>query len=157
MAVLGGLSERKAGAVGYREEIEHPALLTPTIATGTMTIDGDLLIKDQRTPHREISEIDQRFVSVRNAPEAEPNLLPLPTEAARFIEALRLLLTGNAQAILDDFSGELVSVDAGWGLRLVPNGSKRTMDLRGCGGRISGLTLFEADGVVRRLIFTSSE
>ncbi len=144
--------------IAYREEIQHPALLEPTIATGTMALVDGVLVKDQKTPKREISEIDQRVITVRKGPGAEANLLPLPDEIARFANALRALMSGSGQAVLDEFAAELMPVENGWKTKLSPLEEARlSLDLVGCGARLTGMTLYEPDGVTRRLTFATPE
>ena len=139
----------------YREEVHHAALPLPEIASGVLgvTADGHLL-KDQQIPKREISEIGDSFVSVRQTPEGPANLLPIPAEIQPMLDAMRLVVTGNAQGIADEFGVELIGDEPSWHVRLTPGArlaSGMQIELIGCGAALQAIEIEMANGVRRIL------
>ncbi|HUF87991.1 MAG TPA: hypothetical protein VMM59_11470 [Thermohalobaculum sp.] len=148
-----------AARVGYREEVHHPALAQPEVASGTMSMTADgRLVRDQRRPEREISEIGESFVSVRQGPDAPENLLPVPSELKPMLDAIRGVVGGDAEAIAAAFDLELVASAPLWRVRLVPSDSAaRGIELvvAGCGARLRGMEVRQPGGVRRVIRFES--
>jgi hypothetical protein len=143
--------------IEYREEVRHPALVEPELATGTMYVaDDGALVREQETPERQISEIGDRMLSTRSPPEAEPTLYPIPDEIRPVLLALRRMLAGDGAAILADFTTELSTRATGWTLRLQPHGAAEGVALTfgGCGDRLAWLEIEGGDGVMRSIAFS---
>lgn len=140
--------------VAYREEVRHPALAEPEVATGTVYVAADgALVRDQATPERQISEVGDSMLSTRPSPEAEPTLYPIPSDARPMLLALRRILTGDASAVASNFVTDLSFEAAGWTLTLRPRGgpSASTLVLRGCGSVMLSMDVPGLDGVVRSI------
>jgi hypothetical protein len=143
--------------VNYREEVHHPALLRPEIARGVLwvTAEGHLL-RDQHIPQREISEIGEAFISVREAPEGPVNLLPIPAEVRPMLDAIRLVVAGDTKAIADEFVLVLLPGGPGWRIKLVsrdPAAPAMQIVLTGCGATLQAFEIEQARGVRRILTF----
>lgn len=118
-----------------------------------VTTDGHLL-KDQQIPRREISEIGDGFISVRQTPEGPVNLLPIPAEFRPMLDAMRLVVTGNATGVAAEFSVDLLPEAPGWHIRLVPKGPaapEMQILLVGCGTALQVIKIEQAGGVRRIL------
>jgi hypothetical protein len=141
--------------VGYREEVHHAALPRPEIARGILGITSDgHLLKDQRAPQREISEIGDDFISLRQTPDGPVNLLPIPAELRPMLDAMRLVVSGNADGVAADFRVDLLPEAAGWHVRLVPKdpaASGIQIELIGCGAALQVIDIGQAGGVRRVL------
>jgi hypothetical protein len=141
--------------VDYREEVHHAALSLPEIARGVLGVTADgRLLKDQRMPRREISEIGDAFISVRQTPEGPVNLLPIPAEFRPMLDAMRLVVTGDAKAVADEFAVDLLPEGPGWHIRLVatdPAAPEMRIGLIGCGTALKAIEIEQADGVRRIL------
>ena len=82
--------------IRYREEISHPALDEPEVASGTMYVAADgTLVRDQEVPERQISEVGDTMLATRAAPEAEATLYPILGEVRPMLLALRRMLAGD--------------------------------------------------------------
>lgn len=151
---LEGLRIDSAATIAYREEVHHPALAEPERARGLMwvTPDGGL-IKEQAAPRREISEIGKDFVSVRELSEDAANLLPIPPEARRMLDALRAVMSGRVGSVAAEYAPELTEVRPLWRLRLAVHDDPEYLPvfLIGCGAELRGMEIREP-GAVRRLI-----
>ena len=137
--------------------MHHPALAEPEVATGSVWIGEDgALVRDQVTPERQISEVGQRMLSTRSAPDAEPTLYPIPREARPMLLALRRMLAGDAAAIAEDFAADVAAGEEGWRLALRPLGgaSDPSLVASGCGGDLRAVEMIGRDGVRRRLAFS---
>lgn len=139
--------------MSYREEVHHSALPQPEIARGILeiTTDGHLL-KDQYMPRRELSEIGEAFISVRETPDGPVNLLPIPTEIRPMLDAMRLVVTGNATGVADEFAVDLLPKASGWHIRLVPRdpaASGMQIGLSGCGTFLHAIEIDQPGGVRR--------
>ena len=141
--------------MNYLEEVHHAALSLPEIARGVLGVTADgRLLKDQRIPRREISEIGDAFISVRGTPEGPVNLLPIPTEFRAMLDAIRLVVTGDAKGVADGFAADLLPDGPGWHIRLLPaDPAAREMRIRliGCGAALKAIEIEQADGVRRIL------
>jgi len=151
------LRPSKSGEVAYREEIYHPALAEPETASGFLSVtqSGDL-VRDQRQPRREISEVGQSFLSVRDGPDAPENMWPIPGPARPMFAAMRQAVSGDAMALTRDFTLELVSDVPIWRVRLVPEDSELRgvgIVLIGCGATLVGMELSQPGGIRRILTF----
>ncbi len=155
MSALASLGGASPGAIVYREEIHHPALPEPEIATGTMRVDPDgSLVKAQEFPHGEVSAIGESFISVRRPPDAQPNLLPIPDDFVEAVEALKLLLSGEAARLAEIHSPELGTGPEGWQVLIALPG--HPMRVLGCGDTLVGIELREPGGVRRLYTFTEA-
>ncbi len=146
--------------IDYREEVRHPALVEPEIATGTMYVAEDgTLVREQKTPERQISEVGDRMLSTRSSPQAEPTLYPIPGELRPMLLALRRMLAGDAGAIQADFTTELSTGATGWALALRPHGAAEgaALTFTGCGDRLTSLEIAGRDGVVRSIAFSPGQ
>jgi len=147
--------------IAYREEVFHPALAQPETAAGFLSVtQSGHLVRDQRRPRREISEIGHNFLSVRKGPDEPENLLPIPAAARPMFEAIRHAVSGDTKAITRDFLLDLVATAPWWRVRLVP----RDPDMRetgillvGCGARLGGMEITQPGGVRRVLTFDVPE
>jgi hypothetical protein len=141
--------------VDYREAVYHPALPRPELARGVLSITAaGRLLKDQRLPRREISEIGEAFISVRAAPEGPVNLLPIPAELRPMLDAMRLVIAGDAAATADAFALDLLPGEPGWRVRLVsrdPRAPAMRIALVGCGTVLQAIEIEQARGVRRIL------
>lgn len=154
---IGGVRANPAGRVGYREEIHHPALAQPEVASGTlsMTADGHL-VKDQRRPRREVSEIGESRVSVRQGPDAPENLLPIPSELKPMLDAIRGVVSGDTEVITAAFNMELSATAPLWRVRLVPSDAGASgieIVVAGCGARLRGMEVRQPGGIERVITF----
>ena len=155
LSAISGLEIGPTGKVDYREEVHHPALSSPETARGTLgvTADGHLL-KDQHRPRREISEIGDAFISVRQTPDGPVNLLPIPAEFRPMLDAMRLVVTGDAKGVADEFMADLLPDGPGWHIRLLPTdpaAPEMQIGLIGCGTSLNAIEIEQADGVRRVL------
>jgi hypothetical protein len=155
-SAIAGLEIGPDNKVDYREEVYHPALPRPETARGVLWVTADgRLVKDQQIPQREISEIGEAFVSVREAPEGPANLLPIPAEVRPMLDAIRLVIAGDAGAVADKFALDLAPGGPGWRVRLVardPDAPEMQIALIGCGTVLRSIEIDQARGV--RRIFT---
>jgi hypothetical protein len=143
--------------IAYREEVRHPALVEPEVATGTMHVaENGAFVREQTTPERQISEVGDRMLSIRSSPQAEPTLYPIPGEVRPMLLALRRMLAGDGAAILADYTAELSTRAPGWVLSLRPHGAVRdaALTFSGCGDRLQSLEITGGDGVVRSIDFS---
>jgi hypothetical protein len=142
--------------VAYREEAHHAALPRPEVATGVLRVtDGGRLLKDQRVPRREISEIGAEFISVRETPEGPANLLPIPDALRPMLDAIRLVVAGDAEGISEQFGLELLAGGPGWRVGLVPRAAEAPemrIVLIGCGAVLRAIEIEQARGVRRVMI-----
>ncbi len=155
--LIAGLALDPGREVAYREEVRHPALAEPEVATGTVHVAGNgALVRDQTTPERQISEIGETMLSTRSAPDAEATLYPIPADARPMLLALRRMLAGDAAAIATEFATELASGEAGWRLTLRPLGEAPgpAVIFGGCGDDLLTMEIVGRDGVRRRLGFS---
>jgi hypothetical protein len=141
--------------VVYREEVHHPALPLPEVASGVLwvTADGHLL-RDQHSPQREISEIGGTFISVRATPEGPVNLLLIPAELRPMLDAIRFVVAGDARATADDFVLNLLTGASGWRVEMIPKdheAPEMQIVLVGCGTVLQAIEIEQAHGV-RRII-----
>lgn len=142
-ALVAILSTSERQPIHYREEVHHPALVSPEIATGTMWVEPDgTLVRDQVTPRREISRVGDLLVSVQGNGAAEPTLFPVPDEMQPLIASIRLLLTGET---VDSEAATLSTGRAGWRLDLAG------ASLSGCGASPETLETRDSSGV-RRIV-----
>ncbi len=141
----------------YREEVHHPALAEPEVATGSVSIaaTGDL-VRHQVTPERQISEVGRTMLSTRPTPDAEPTLYPIPAEARPMLLALRRALAGDADALAADFALDLAMDESGWRLALQPRAGDggATIVFGGCGENLRTVEIAQPDGVRRSLTFS---
>jgi hypothetical protein len=125
------------------------------LARGVLSITAaGRLLKDQRLPRREISEIGEAFISVRATPEGPANLLPIPAEFRPMLDAMRLVIAGDAAAIAEAFALELQPGEPGWRVRLVsrdPRAPEMRIALVGCGTVLQAIEIEQARGVRRIL------
>jgi len=153
--VIANLKIGPTDTVDYREEVHHAALPRPETARGVLGVTtGGHLLRDQRIPRREISEIGDAFVSVRQTPEGPVNLLPIPVALRPMLDAMRLVMTGDAGAIADQFTVEPLGEGPGWHIRLVPKdpvASGMQIGLLGCGAVLTVIEIEQAGGVRRVL------
>lgn len=143
--------------VAYREEVRHPALVEPEVATGAMYVSQNgTLVREQATPERQISEVGDRMLSTRASPAAERTLYPIPGEARPMLLALRNMLAGDGAAVLADFTAELTARATGWTLSLRPRGAAEgpVLIFNGCGETLRALEITQGDGVVRSFAFS---
>jgi hypothetical protein len=157
--LVAGLALERGTSIAYRDEVRHPALEQPEIASGTMRITkGGTLIRDQAVPRRQVIEIGDELVSVRTGPDAEPSLYPLPAEIRPMIAAIRALLTGDAAAIEAAFSAEMSIGDSGWRLTLRPISEQplSAVAFSGCGGVLKQMEISESHGIRRLLSFSAA-
>jgi len=157
MAAVAGLHPAGAGRIAYREEVHHPALAAPETATGVLGITSDgRLLRDQMRPRREISEVGDDFVTLREAPDGPANLIPIPAEARPMFAAIRHAIAGEAAAIARDFALTLEPAPAGWRVRLVPKGAQAQaveVVLAGCGAVLTGMEIVQPGGLRRVMSF----
>lgn len=141
----------------YREEVHHAALPRPEIARGELWVTaGGRLLKDQHMPRREISEVGEAFISVREAPDGPANLLPIPAEFRPMFEAIRLVIAGDAEATADAFALDLLPGGPGWRIGLVsrdPDAPEMPIALIGCGTVLHAIEIGQAGGVRRIMTF----
>ena len=153
--MISGLEIGPTGEVDYREEVHHAALSSPETARGVLGVTADRrLLKDQRLPRREISEIGEEFISVRDTPEGPVNLLPIPAEFRPMLDAMRLVVTGDATGVADEFTVALLPGGPGWHIRLAPRdpaAPAMRIGLFGCGTLLQAIEIEQADGVRRIL------
>ena len=139
----------------YREEVHHAALPRPEIARGVLWVTAaGRLLKDQHMPRREISEVGEAFISVRATPEGPANLLPIPAEFRPMLDAIRLVISGDAEATADAFTLDLLPGGPGWRVRLVsrdpdPEAPEMQIALIGCGTVLQAIEIEHARGVRR--------
>lgn len=142
--------------MAYREQVFHPALPQPEVARGTLWITAKgRLVKDQIIPQREISEIGDRFLSVREAPDGPTNLLPIPATARPMLDAIRLVVAGDAGALANEFTLDLQPGGPGWRIGLASKNaevSETQITLTGCGDGLQAIEIEQERGV--RRIFT---
>jgi hypothetical protein len=154
-SAIAGLEIGPTGKVNYREEVHHAALRRPEIAGGVLGVTADgRLLKDQRTPRREISEVGDAFISLRQTPEGPVNLLPVPAELRPMLDAIRRAVTGDAKTIADEFTVDLLPEGPGWRIRLVPKdpaAPEMQIGLIGCGAALRVIEIEHAGGVRRIL------
>jgi hypothetical protein len=143
--------------VRYREEIRHPALDEPEVASGTMYVAADgTLVRDQEVPERQISEVGDTMLATRAAPGAEPTLYPILGEVRPMLMALRRMLAGDGKAIAADFVTDLSADASGWVLTLRPRAEPdgQPLTFAGCGATLRALEIPERDGVARSFTFS---
>jgi len=107
-------------------------------------------------PQREISEIGEAFISVRETPEGPANLLPIPAEVRPMLDAIRLVIAGDAGAIVDKFVLDLAAGKPGWRVRLAardPDAPEMQIALIGCGTVLRSIEIDQARGVRRKFTF----
>lgn len=158
VAAIAGLVFENEGGVRYREEVFRPGLETPAVAEGTMRVaDDGTLVKDQRRPRREISEIGEVFLSTRAKPEAEENLYPIPSDVRPMLDAIRYLLAGRAGLLQDAFDMKLEPHEDGWQVELTARAQPELgITVIGCGAQLSAMELPEAGKRARRFTFYPS-
>jgi hypothetical protein len=152
--LVAGLALEPGRTVRYREEVQHPALAEPELATGSMFVAGDGdLVREQVTPERQISEVGETMLSTRSAPDAEPTLYPIPDEARPVLLALRRMLAGDAKALAADFETDLAVEEEGWHLALRPRAANdgAAISFGGCGAELRTVEIVQPDGVRRSL------
>ncbi|MDT8344641.1 MAG: hypothetical protein RQ752_09430 [Thermohalobaculum sp.] len=155
-AVLTGLAIDPNATIPYREEVHHDALPAPETASGTMHVAPDgWLVKAQARPRVEISEVGEDVVSLRDAPETERNLLPIPPEARPVLEALRAVMSGNLALLAERFAPALVSDTSLWRVRLAVHQTPDVLPviLIGCGAVLRGIEINEPGGIRRLIAF----
>jgi hypothetical protein len=143
--------------IRYREEIGHPALAEPEVASGTMYVAADgTLVRDQEVPSRQISEVGDTMLATRAAPGAEATLYPILGEVRPMLLALRRMLAGNGNAIAAAFATDLAADATGWVLTLRPRGETdgTALSFAGCGDSLRAMQIPERDGVVRSIAFS---
>ena len=113
------------------------------------------LVREQARPRPEISEIGEDFITIRRPPDAEPNLLPIPSEVRPMVDLLRLVLSGQAGMLATRFAPELVPGGPLWRVRLAePGGAEKvSLFLLGCGAALRGIEILEGGGVRRVISF----
>jgi hypothetical protein len=154
-SLLSAIATTEDERVRYREEVRHPALPAPEIATGTMWITADgTMMRDQITPKREISEIGETTARLRTSPEADPTLFPIPDRLRGTLQAMRLVLTG--EALPEGVETGLSADEGGWRLTL-DLGSGPTATLFGCGKRARGIETENETGIRRTVRFLGAE
>jgi hypothetical protein len=150
-----------ARKVGYREEVTHPALSLPEVASGLLGVAPDgRLLKEQHIPFRETSEVGDSFVSIRKPPEAGPNLLPIPDKYRPMLDAMRFVITGNRAAIAEHFDLALQTGASGWVIGLSsrrPGNSAMMVSISGCGAVLQGFEILQADNVRRVITIESAQ
>ena len=155
--LIAGLALQPGRSVLYREEVQHPALAEPELATGSVRVaeNGDL-VREQVTPERQISEVGETMLSTRPGPDAEPTLYPIPDEARPMLTALRAALAGDEAAMARDFEIGLGVGEEGWRLTLRPRaaGAGSAIALGGCGRDLLSVEIAQSDGVRRSLAFS---
>ncbi len=159
-ALVSGLKLEPDRDVGYREEVQHPALARPEVASGTMHLAQDgTLVRDQVVPERQISEVGENFVTVRDGPDTEPNLYPIPGELRPMLSALRGLLAGDLAVLEATFAADLSTGESGWILTLKPlsDPSLPAIDFAGCGNMLQRMEIDGGDGIRRTLTFSPGE
>ena len=114
------------------------------------------LVKDQSWPRREISEVGERFLSVRRGPDAEANVLPIPSAMRPALRVLRLLVASDLRSAGSAFEMGLGTDDAGWEVTLTPTLPEargiRIM-LLGCGNQLRRVKILEAGAIERHYTF----
>jgi len=154
---IAGLHGDRSGRVAYREEVHHPALAEPETADGYLSVtESGRLVRDQHRPRREISEVGETLLSIRQGPGAPENLMPIPDSARPMFEAIRHAVVGDAAAIARGFELELVATRPLWRVRLRPKdaGARGTeISLIGCGEVLRGMEIVQPNGVRRVLGF----
>ncbi|MFK7944695.1 MAG: hypothetical protein AB8B85_17550 [Paracoccaceae bacterium] len=149
-ALLSRLDMPKGKRVPYREEIHHPALFEPEIATGTVWALADgALMRDQVTPHREIAEIRDNVLRLRSAPEGEPVIYPIPANVSQALGPIRMLLTGKQ---MDQDLVVMENDEHGWRLFFGADTATRAQ-VFGCGARPRGVKTEDVSGVRRTTWF----
>ena len=90
----------ETGDVAYREEVRHPALPFPKVATGTLGVNASgKLIRHQKTPDVEIVEIGEDVLQVRKGEDGEPNMLPVPSDMKGIFGFLRAMASAPERTI----------------------------------------------------------
>ena len=142
----------------YREEIYHPAIADPVIARGWFELSDDgSLIRHQTAPKSEISKIGRRFISLRReVDDYENNIVPIPSELAPLLTALRGIILGDNTVVRDGYSFHIDSGDTGWSLALTPHpptdGAEQLI-MSGCGDVLSAIEIRLRNNERRRIIF----
>ncbi|MEM7505722.1 MAG: LolA-related protein [Pseudomonadota bacterium] len=137
--------------IAYREEIFHPGLLTPVIATGLLReARNGWLVREQTTPVVETTRLGETFLSVEGA--AGPNLLPIPDSLRPTITAMRALVRGDTLALRKAFALELSDAPEGWRLDLTQPGADR-LAILGCGDVVRAFEIAPVEGARRVLHF----
>jgi len=139
--------------VAWREEISHPALGAPEIATGIFrSTPGGRLIREQRTPREETASIGERFISRDTGEEVE--LLPITEDLAPFVATLRAMMAGGVGQLSERFTLALSTSSEGWRVALTPPDGEaaRALAILGCGERVRGLEIGGPGGEVRRIL-----
>lgn len=153
-AALAAIEPAPTRALRYREEIRHPALPAPVTANGILSVAPDgTLVRDQRWPEREISEIGTRVIRVRPAPGAPANTLPIPEAIRPMLAALRAVAERRLGDLAATYPLTLDTAAGGWVVMLTPEGGRHRIALAGCGGRLEGLRLLDPDGAERVITF----
>lgn len=157
MAAVSGLRPAGPERIAYREEIHHPALPAPETAAGILGIAANgKLLRDQTRPRREISEVGDDIITLREAPGGPANIVPIPSEARPMFAAIRHAIASDAAAIARDFSLALEPAPAGWRVRLVPEDpDARAVEvvLVGCGAVLTGMEIVQPGGLRRVMAF----
>ena len=142
------------GKVAYREEVRHPALPFPKVATGMLMLESDgWLVRHQMTPDEEILEIGETVLRVRQGADGEANLLPIPSEMRDLFKLLRNVVVRDHRTVeLGKVSD--VEIDAeGWRMPFGKFADDASVWVTGCGSRMRGFLIQKDDGVERRTTF----
>lgn len=143
--------------LAYREEVHHPALLSPEVAEGVLWVEGDgTLVRAQSWPRAERTAIGTRFLSVQRGEDPVPNLVPIPAVLRPMVEMLRALASGSLAGLRAAYRLKFGAEGGGWRVALLPeDGMSETepgaVRLFGCGAELQLLSVATGGGGERRL------
>lgn len=136
----------------FRETRESPWLETPIESSGTMTASPALLEKKFERPRRETWRIlpDRLQLIAGAAPPREVMFGDAPAVAA-LASALRLMATGELNAMEKDFRLETAGDERRWSLKATPQRAEiarflKQIELQGSGSQIDVIAILEIQG-----------
>ena len=154
--MLANIEIVSTGKLNYLEEVHHAALPRPEVARGVLEVTPNgRLLKDQRQPKPEISVVGDQFISVSETRDGPTNLLPIPDALRPMLDAIRLVVAGDAEGISEQFGLELLAGGPGWRVGLVPRAAEvpeMRIVLLGCGAVLRAIEIEQARGVRRVMI-----
>lgn len=158
------ISMHDPGAADFVEQRMSGLLQAPLELVGRMHIlEGGALVQEIHSPFVETRLISARRVEIRR-PDGYRRSFSLhrAPELAALREALTGLLSGDPQALTENFHARLSGSEAKWCLVLEPRDSGRSerlsrLTLRGRGGKLAGYRVELADGDEIRTRFVEKQ
>lgn len=125
-------------------------MLDPLTTKGSFDLGrGDTLIRHQKTPTEEITEIGTRFIKLTRVADNYENTVPIPERLEPFLTVMRGIVSGNG-ADLAGYESDLKADTQGWTLHLT-SPDQTPINLFGCGSALSGIGL-KLEGDEERII-----